>query len=242
MKIILSVLIAACILMPSWCWSNSPDGIRHPVFPTPLGYVNDYAALIGDDWHARIRNVCQELEDRTGVEMIVVTTANVNPYSHARDYAKKLYEAWHIGMTQQEHGIVLLVSLKERQAVIVLGRNVMPVIDKPQLDRLSEQHLIPMFQTIQFGESLYQTTVGLASAFGPITKQSTNTKRSSNAGLWMNVMVVVAMLFALWRFTRPDRRHPFQRWRNGEYWGTGQGGFGGHFGGFGGGTSGQGLS
>jgi len=58
----------------------------------------------------------------------------------------------------------------------------------------------------------------------------------------MKIAAVVAMVFALWRFTRPERRHPFQRWRRGEYWSTGQGGFGGSLGGFGGGTSGQGLS
>ena len=57
----------------------------------------------------------------------------------------------------------------------------------------------------------------------------------------MNLIVVVLMFYALWRFTRPERRHPFPRWKRGEYWGTGQGGFGGNFGGFGGGTGGQGL-
>ena len=65
---------------------------------------------------------------------------------------------------------------------------------------------------------------------------------SRSAGFWMNLGVVVLMLYILWRFTRPERRHPFQRWRRGEYWGTGQGGFGGNFGGFGGGMGGQGLS
>ena len=222
--------------------AGAAGGEKKPVFPTPLGYVSDYADLIEPDWQNRIRQVCKELENRTGVEMIVVTIATAGPHSHARKYAEGLYKAWHIGSAQQERGMLLLASLKERQAVVVLGRNLLSLIGKPQLDELSEQYLIPMFQNTRYGESLYRTAVGLASASGSAVQAAAEPKRSSNAGFWMNVGVALAMLFALWRFTRPERRHPFQRWRRGGYWSTGQGGFKGNFGGFGGSTRGQGLS
>ena len=42
----------------------------------------------------------------------------------------------------------------------------------------------------------------------------------------MNLVAVFFMVYALWRFTRPERRHPFPRWKKGEYWGIGQGGVG----------------
>ena len=217
-------------------------GEKKPVFPTPSGYVSDYADLIEPDWQHRIREVCKELEDRTGIEMIVVTIETASPHSHARDYAQGLYKEWHIGAAQQERGMLLLASLKERQAVVVLGRTLIPLIGKPQLDELSTQYLIPMFQNARYGESLSRTAVGLASTAGNAIQAAAKTKRSSSAGFWMNVAAAFAMLFALWRFTRPERRHPFQRWRRGGYWSTGQGGFGGNFGGFGGSTKGQGLS
>ncbi len=220
---------------------GAAGGDKKPVFPSPLGYVSDYANLIEPDWQSRIREVCKELEDRTGVEMIVVTIATASPHSHARKYAERLYKEWHIGATQQERGMLLLASLKERQAVVVLGRNLLPLIGKPQLDELSTPYLIPMFQNTRYGESLYRTAVGLAAASGSAVQAAAEPKRSSSAGFWMNVAVAFAMLFALWRFTRPERRHPFQRWRRGGYWNTGQGGFGGNFGGFGGSTRGQGL-
>ena len=221
--------------------ANAAGGDKKPVFPTPLGYVSDYADLIEPDWQSRIREVCKELEDRTGIEMIVVTIATAGPYSHARDYAQGLYKEWHIGAAQQERGMLLLASLKERQAVVVLGRNLLPVIGKPQLDELSAQYLVPMFENAGYGESLYRTTVELATTAGSAIQATAKTKGSSSAGFWMNVAAALGMLFALWRFTRPERRHPFQRWRRGGYWSTGQGGFGGNFGGFGGSTRGQGV-
>ncbi|MYA28837.1 MAG: TPM domain-containing protein, partial [Nitrospira sp. SB0666_bin_27] len=68
---------------------------KKSAFPRPLGYVSDYAELIDADWQSRIRAVCKELEDRTGVEMIVVTIETASPHSHAREYAEGLYKEWH---------------------------------------------------------------------------------------------------------------------------------------------------
>ncbi|MDA1305197.1 MAG: TPM domain-containing protein [Nitrospirae bacterium] len=244
MKSLSLTFMVICLLMPALGWADSPYGYgikKKHTFPTPHGYVSDFAEILDEEWKSHIRGVCKELETRTGVEMIVVTIPTVTPFSHARDYSEKLYEEWRIGTAQKEQGILLLTSLKERQAVVVLGKTLIPVIGKPQLDKLSEQHLIPMFQSSNYGEAIYQTAVGLAAASGGVSKEPVK-KKKSNAGFWMNVAAASAMIFALWRFTRPERRHPFQRWRRGEYWSTGQGGFGGGFGGFGGGTSGQGLS
>ena len=221
---------------------GATEAEKKSAFPKPLGYVSDYADLIEADWQNRIRLVCKELEDRTGIEMIVVAIETASPHSHAREYAEGLYKEWHIGAAQQERGMLLLASLKERQAVVVLGRSLLSAVGKSKLDELSEQYLIPMFQNTRYGESLYRTAVGLASASGSAIQAVAEPKRSSSAGFWMNVAVALAMLYALWRFTRPERRHPFQRWRRGGYWSTGQGGFKGNFGGFGGSTRGQGLS
>ena len=41
--------------------------------PEPRGYVSDHAQAIDEEWKERIRSVCQDLERKTGVEMVVVT-------------------------------------------------------------------------------------------------------------------------------------------------------------------------
>lgn len=209
--------------------------------PTPLGYVSDYANLLDEEWHKQIRSVCKDLESSSGIEMLVVTLPTISPLAHAQEYASRLYEAWRIGTAQQERGILLLVAVKERQAVVVVGKNLLPILTPQQLDEISLKHLRPMFRSGEYGINIYRSAISLSTlaARTPIPKDNPPPQRS--AAFWMNIGVVVMMLYALWRFTRPERRHPFPRWKNGEYWGTGQGGFGGNFGGFGGGTGGQGL-
>lgn len=209
--------------------------------PTPLGYVSDYANLLDEESHKQVRSVCKDLESSSGIEMLVVTLSTISPLSHAQEYASRLYEAWRIGTAQQERGILLLVAVKERQAVVVVGKNLLPILTPQQLDEISLKHLRPMFRSGEYGINIFRSAVSLSTlaARAPIQKDKPPPQRS--AAFWMNIMVVVVMFYALWRFTRPERRHPFPRWKNGEYWGTGQGGFGGNFGGFGGGTGGQGL-
>jgi len=209
--------------------------------PTPLGYVSDYANLLDEEWHKQIRSVCKDLETSSGIEMLVVTLPDISPLSHAKEYASRLYEAWRIGTAQQERGILLLVAVQERQAVVVVGKNLLPILTPQELDEISLKHLRPMFRSGEYGINIYRSAVSLSTlaARAPIQKEKPAPQRS--AAFWMNIVVVVLMFYALWRFTRPERRHPFPRWKNGEYWGTGQGGFGGNFGGFGGGTGGQGL-
>ena len=239
---LVGVMVGCQVLAPVGLLHSAVGGTpQHFVLPEPRGYVSDYAEILDAEWQFRIASVCRELEERTGIEMVVVTVPTAHPLVSAREYASKLYGGWRIGMAQQERGILLLAAVNERQAAVVLGRKLLSVISRTQLDELSKHQLVPMFHTSTFGPGLYQAVVMLASASGQMTPPQEG-KAKSRAGFWMNLTAGLVMLYALWRFTRPERRHPFQRWRRGEYWGTGQGGFGGNFGGFGGGMGGQGLS
>ncbi len=222
----------------SMSWGMSP---QDQDLPTPLGYVSDFAEVLDDEWQAQIRAVCKDLELNTSVEMIVVTLDSIHPRPHAQDYAMRLYEAWRIGTAQQERGILLLVAVKEQQAVVVVGKSLLGVVTPEKLDDISLKSLQPMFGSGEYGTNVYRSVLSLTAlaAQTPAPKEKSPPTRS--AGFWMNLTAVFCMIYALWRFTRPERRHPFPRWKRGEYWGTGQGGFGGNFGGFGGGTGGQGL-
>lgn len=210
-------------------------------FPNPLGYVSDYANRLDGQWYQQIRTICQDLEEQTGVEMLVVTVKDVHGFSHARDYASRLYEAWRIGSAQQERGILLLASVADHQAVVVVGKNLITSIPPQKLDTLSVEIFQPMFASGDYGVNLYRAAVILAALAGEAPRHQEQRKSRRQIAFWMNVLVVMLMVYALWRFTRPERSHPFPRWKRGEYWGIGQGGFGGNWGGFGGSTGGTRL-
>jgi len=209
--------------------------------PDPMGYVSDHAKVLDGDWRARIRSVAQDLERKTGVEMVVVTVPSITPFRSAHEYAAAVYEKWGIGSAQQEHGILVLVAVEERQAAITLGRQMLPLITPAVMSQIGGEYLHPAIERGHFGEGLYRTAVALGSVSQDVRVGSLAKTHFKGVGFWITLFTSLGAISFLWWISRPDLRHPYGRLRKGEYWGTGQGGFGGNWGGFGGGTSGEGY-
>lgn len=238
------IAIASLSLLLAWSSASQASFYERPKerpqLPGPMGYVSDHARVLDGEWKERIRSVCQDLERKTGVEMVVVTVPSIKPYSSANEYATALYEKWGIGSTQQEHGVMVLVAVQERQAAMTLGRQMLPVITPAVMSEVSGSYLHPSIELGRFGEGLYRTVVALATAAQEVRVGALSKTRFRGVGFWIAIMTSLAALSFFWWISRPDLRHPYRRIQKGEYWGTGQGGFGGNWGGFGGGTSGEG--
>lgn len=209
--------------------------------PGPIGYVSDHARVVEREWRDRIRSVCLDLEKKSGVEMVIVTVDSIKPYPSAKHYADALYEKWQIGSTQQEHGLMVLVAVQERQAAMALGRKMLPVITSTVRSEVSRDYLQPAIERGHFGEGLYRTAVALATPAQEVRLDTPSRPRIKGLGVWITLGTTAAVVLFFWWISRPDLRHPYRRIQKGEYWGTGQGGFGGNWGGFGGGTSGEGY-
>jgi uncharacterized protein len=209
--------------------------------PDPMGYVSDHAKILDEEWRTRIRSVAQDLERKTGVEMVVVTVPTVKPFPSANEYATAIYEKWGIGSTQQEHGILLLLAVEERQAAMTLGRQMLPVITPAVMTQIGSEYLHPSVDLGHFGEGLYRTAVALASHSQDIRVGTRSRIHYKGIGFWITLLTSLSAIAFFWWISRPDLRHPYRRIQQGEYWGTGLGGFRGNWGGFGGGTSGEGY-
>jgi uncharacterized protein len=240
--IAVALLVSAVLPWPAAGQSSFYDRPKsRPQLPGPMGYVSDHAQVIDAEWKERIRSVCQDLERKTGVEMVVVTVPSIKPFASANEYTTVLYEQWHIGSTQQEHGVMVLVAVQERQAAITLGRQMLPIITPEVRREAGSQYLQPAIELGHFGEGLYRTAVALSVPsqevrIGPLPKTHLR-----GIGFWLALGTSLVAILCFWWISRPDLRHPYYRIQRGEYWGTGQGGFGGNWGGFGGGTSGEGY-
>lgn len=208
--------------------------------PDPIGYVSDHAHVVEQVWRDRIRSVCIDLEKKSGIEMVLVTVPSMKPYPTAAAYADALYEKWQIGSTQQEHGVMVVVAVQERQAAMALGRRMFPVITPAVRAGVSRKYLQPAIERGQFGEGLYRTAVALATPAQEIRIEVPTRTRFRDFGIWITLGTTIAVVSFFWWISRPDLRHPYRRIQKGEYWGTGQGGFGGNWGGFGGGMNGEG--
>jgi len=244
-RVVRTCLVAASAMLLVWAMTARASLYERPKerpqLPGPLGYVSDHAQVLDAEWKERIRSVCQDLERKTGVEMVVVTVPTIIPFASANEYATALYEKWGIGSAQQEHGVLVLVAVQERQAAMTLGRRMMPVITPAIMGEVGGAYLHPAIERGHFGEGLYRTVVALAAPAQDVRVGSLAKHHFKGVGFWITLFTSIAAMSFFWWISRPDLRHPYRRIQKGDYWGTGQGGFGGNWGGFGGGTSGEGY-
>ncbi len=174
-----------------------PVGFAREPVPSydPQGYVSDHAGVIDAEWRARIRSVCQDLERKTGVEMVVVTVPTLKPYGSANDYAVGLYQKWGIGSAQNEHGVLVLLSVQERQAAVTMGRRMLPVMGGNVVGKVGHEYLDPAIKNGHFGEGLYRTVVGLASVSQDIRVSNVQKAHFRGLGFWITITTASG---ALW--------------------------------------------
>ena len=238
-RLVCLVVLLLCVTFPQASGAAPKD--RQPL-PDPMGYVSDHAGVVEADWKARIRSVCQDLERKTGIEMVVVTVKSLSPYRSANDYASAIYQRWGVGSAQQEHGIVILAAIEEQGAAVTVGKGLIGRLTHTQVQEAGQQYLDPAFRDARYGEGLYRTTVALASGLQDVRVGEPSRRHMKGVGVVLTILTAIGAFAFLWWISRPDLRHPFRRLHRGQFWGSGQGVYGGNFGGFGGSTSGDGLT
>jgi len=140
--------------------AQAPAGFAAPpteVLPNPAGgslpgysdvYVNDYADLLGDAVETRIRDDLIELYDHTGIEMTVLTIPSLGTYSHhgpIEPFATALFNAWGIGNAARNDGVLVLVSLLDREMRIEIGSGYDPSWDA-RMKRVIDVGFLPDFR------------------------------------------------------------------------------------------------
>ena len=103
------------------------EGKDYSPFPNPdAGYVTDLAGLLDAEQEERIEQWLWQTEEKTRVEIIVVTIPRLadypgTPNASIEEFGAALFDRYGIGNPPKNDGILLLVSLGDRKAQIELG-------------------------------------------------------------------------------------------------------------------------
>jgi uncharacterized protein len=219
-------------------------------FPQTNVPVNDYAEVIPPEYQVRMDKLARALWDKTGTALVVATFRDLGGES-PRIFANKLYEAWGIGKSGEDKGVLLLVAVKERQVTFETGYGVEGILPDAKMGDILDQYVVPFLRRDEYGEGLLN---GMAAVAQVVAK---------NAGVRLNLgryapraavqpmtrgigglmpLFLVVLFIVLGLFGRRWGLFPFFffPWI---FMGGGRGmggGFSGGFGGFGGGMSGGG--
>jgi len=218
-------------------------------YPSPSGYVNDYAGLLSEETEEVLDNKIKDLDAKTTAEVAVVTLETIAPES-IEEYANKLFEKWGVGKKGEDNGILILVAVKERKTRIEVGYGLEGAVTDAEAHRIIEGVMLPFFKEGNFEKGIdlaVQAVIALvAKEYGVeiegIERVSEETAprgsgSSSPVGLIIFFIFVVIFVVSLFKARSRGGGHS----SGGGVWsGGGGGGFSGGFGGFGGGMSGGG--
>lgn len=227
-------------------WALSGTVLAANQWPAPVGYVNDFAHVIPADQAQALESFLQEVEQKTGSEIAVVTVPSVNG-GDVDAAAVELYKTWGIGKKGKDNGVLILAAIQDRRARIEVGYGLEGVLTDGDAGDILRQQVYPSFKQQQYGQGLINAVQAIVQRIAPDAGGQTQVQNQGDEGSgrlsWIQIFLILVfiLIFIINSLTRGRRGY----WGGGGFYGGwGGGGFGGGggggFGGFGGGGSGGG--
>ncbi len=226
--------------------------------PPPQGFVTDRAGVIDPATRAKLTRLLEELQQKTGAEIAVLTVDSTAPLDDF-SYAMQVAEAWKPGKKGEDTGILVLVAVKDRKVRILVGYGLESILPDGLVGQIQDREMVPEFRGGRMAEGIWRGVAALASRIAAsrgveltgVPAPRTAPQELPHIPVWAIVLIVVILMLFAARASRRGRGLRRGRGRGpvlvpGGFGGGGGGGFGGYggggggFGGFGGGGFGGG--
>jgi uncharacterized protein len=242
------------VFLPLYLLMTAASGAEHSI-PKPRGLVNDFADVIPPDYEQKLTALTQEVLQKTGVAVVVVTMPDIGGAEY-NDYANRLYSTWGIGKKGEDKGVLVFVTVKERKMRIETGYGVEGILPDGLVGEIRDTYMLPFLKKNEYGEGLLNGAIAISqviakSAGVELTDQpQVRTPKGDVSGIPLIPFLFILFVFAFisrrrsgsWLFFLPFLMGGGRGYGSGHSsgFGGGFGGFSGGFGGFGGGSSGGG--
>jgi uncharacterized protein len=130
--------------------------------PDYTGFVNDFAGVIERDAETQIEAIANRVERLTGAQIAVVTVDTIEPYGSIEEYSIALAEKWKVGSRDRDDGVILLVTMKERELRIEVGYGLEGAIPDGRAGEILDTAMLPYFQDGDFSAGFLAGTYEVA--------------------------------------------------------------------------------
>jgi uncharacterized protein len=175
-------------------------------YPSPTGYVNDFANILSPGDIARLNSEIAAIEKATTVEIAIVTIDTLQGVS-VEEYAVKLFEKWGIGKKSNDNGLLILVAKNEREYRIETGYGLEGTINAARSGRIGRETIEPNFKKGEYGRGLYEAVLevkGLVENDPSVVAkyESSTTSRSANSDVIIMFTSIIIVFIGLILFNR----------------------------------------
>ena len=111
-------------------------------------YVYDEAGLLDDKAKNEIVRINENLYEETGAQIVIATLNHLPENATSKETAVELFEKWKIGSADKNNGILLLITMEEREFQMEVGYG----LEGPIPDMVAQSILNNMTSYFQEGE------------------------------------------------------------------------------------------
>jgi uncharacterized protein len=162
-----------------------------PERPDPPRLVNDFANVLKPNEREALEKKLVAYNDSTSTQIAIVTMPNLGGYD-AASFSFELAEKWGIGRKNKNNGILILMSVQERDVFIAPGYGIEAYIPDAIAKRIVNQYLIPNFRQGNFYKGFDEATnvmIGLLSG-----KFTADNMDGNEIPLWLIVLIIVIIV------------------------------------------------
>ncbi len=144
---------AMCMLFLCLCsiaWSQE--------LPVPQKYVEDRANIISEISEKGLNGYLQELEQKTGAQMIVLTIDTTGDIP-IETYAVELATRWKLGQKGKDNGVLVVVAKADRAYRIEVGYGLEGILPDSLCGTIGRTFFVPNFQNGKFSEGIFEGVV-----------------------------------------------------------------------------------
>lgn len=151
-------LLCALILIFSLSFSSFAISLPEP---TNDFFVNDYVNIIDEDDEAEIMKIGADLYEQTTAQVIIVTIDSLDGHD-VDEYALELGRKWGVGSEENDNGVVILLSLSDREISIQVGYGLEGCLNDGKVGRILDDYAIPYLSSDEY-------SIGLIEAYKAVT-------------------------------------------------------------------------
>jgi len=164
-------------------------------FPTPVGYVNDFANILSSETKQNLEQRLSQLEKDSTIEIAVVTVESLEGTT-VDDYAARLFENWKIGKENEDNGILFLVAPNERKTRIEVGYGLEPVLPDAKAGRILDAYATPAFETGDYSKGISDGVDAIIKVVRDeevALEPTTSSETENGNGIW--ILLVIGSIF-----------------------------------------------
>ncbi len=122
-------------------------------FPTPKGFVNDFAGVLDQDAKARLEQRLTVYERETSNEIAIAIFPSLGGRT-IEDFAVSLSDEWKIGKRDKNNGILIVAAIQDRKLRIEVGYGLEGKVPDAQAGRIIREAIAPRFRDGRYADGL----------------------------------------------------------------------------------------